>query len=67
MVTVFMGQICCRMALPTEAEWEYCAQAGTDSVYSGGDVLKEVGWLKKNNPHPSRRPKRSQMPMDCMT
>ena len=35
--------------LPTEAEWEYAAKAGTDFKYSGSNNLDEVGWYGDNS------------------
>ena len=34
--------------LPTEAEWEYAAQAGKEYLFSGGDNIGEVAWFSGN-------------------
>lgn len=34
--------------LPTEAEWEFAANGGNSTVFSGSDDIEEVAWFVKN-------------------
>ncbi|MBM74154.1 MAG: hypothetical protein CMK59_02030 [Proteobacteria bacterium] len=46
--------------LPTEAEWEYAARAGANSIYAGADNVEDVSWFNGNSEgrtHPVGRKK----------
>jgi formylglycine-generating enzyme required for sulfatase activity len=38
-----------KWSLPTEAQWEYAAKAGTNYAYSGSDDYEEVAWMYSNS------------------
>ncbi|MBR5965589.1 MAG: SUMF1/EgtB/PvdO family nonheme iron enzyme [Treponema sp.] len=44
---------CCGWRIPTEIEWEYLARGGnldgSQTMYSGGDVVGDVAWYSENS------------------
>jgi formylglycine-generating enzyme required for sulfatase activity len=51
--------------LPTESQWEYACRAGTKSIYSFADDVKQLGnyaWYKENTRHSGSRAVRQKKP-----